>query len=645
MSDQVSAGGVSYKFSADSTPLRADVQKTQEAFRQASNGAKEMANQTSQHFQKIEQSSRTMSTTVATAFGTALGNAVPRLIGAMVQSIPNAINKLADFGRQAEETRLSVDQLLSLKLAGAMKGLGTEEVDAALKVFTEQTKKTKDESKDLYKALSNIGEGFASSFSKARSQADALRVVADAMRSARGEVQRTQLAQQAFGTDSERLIKLFADGRVGLNGYEEAARSAGVTLDKGLVQKAEEARAKAEAFAIVLQVKLVAAFGQLLPAINAAADALPRFIDAASVGLAKFGGINVMTDNALGAEFQRKLAVLEQAKKAMAENDPATHGTTFWGNDTGQVDSKFSEATTTLQGEVDALKAEIMRRAKPFGENGQTGTEWLRGGASNDNEADRFKQRPQLNPPLNAVQRYIQSLDAETVKLKSEADAYSLSDQKKQEAINLTQLEITAKQNHLTVTEAQRKKVIELSDAYMQQKKRLQELENLSGAASTLGGDLLNTFEQMAFYGTKASDAVRNLSMSIADLVLKGALLNTGPLAFLFGQSSTSNGILGDMLKSVIAGFRADGGPVRAGEAYVVGERGPELYVANSSGTIVPNNKLKTTGASARGQDGSAQSITNHFYVTSPNPSSFAQSEQQITAMLNRAVRRGARSS
>ncbi len=39
-------------------------------------------------------------------------------------------------------------------------------------------------------------------------------------------------------------------------------------------------------------------------------------------------------------------------------------------------------------------------------------------------------------------------------------------------------------------------------------------------------------------------------------------------------------------------GFRADGGPVSSGKAYVVGERGPELFMPNSRGAIVPNLAL-----------------------------------------------------
>src|SRR5690606_16250828 len=37
---------------------------------------------------------------------------------------------------------------------------------------------------------------------------------------------------------------------------------------------------------------------------------------------------------------------------------------------------------------------------------------------------------------------------------------------------------------------------------------------------------------------------------------------------------------------------RAIGGPVSAGQPYLVGERGPELMVPNAPGTIIPNQML-----------------------------------------------------
>lgn len=67
-----------------------------------------------------------------------------------------------------------------------------------------------------------------------------------------------------------------------------------------------------------------------------------------------------------------------------------------------------------------------------------------------------------------------------------------------------------------------------------------------------------------------------------------------------FGTAAFGGGVGGS------AGFampnilgRAVGGPVAGGTPYMVGERGPELFVPGSSGKIVPNNALGSGGSSA----------------------------------------------
>lgn len=61
------------------------------------------------------------------------------------------------------------------------------------------------------------------------------------------------------------------------------------------------------------------------------------------------------------------------------------------------------------------------------------------------------------------------------------------------------------------------------------------------------------------------------------------------------------------------AGARAKGGPVTAGKMYMVGERGPEPFIPNSSGTIIPNDAL----SGGRGD-------TNYYNFTIPGGVDFA---------------------
>jgi hypothetical protein len=60
-------------------------------------------------------------------------------------------------------------------------------------------------------------------------------------------------------------------------------------------------------------------------------------------------------------------------------------------------------------------------------------------------------------------------------------------------------------------------------------------------------------------------------------------------MGILTGMSGSP---IGNFFGSLFGGGRAAGGPVTAGTPYVVGERGPELFVPQNTGKIIPNNKL-----------------------------------------------------
>jgi hypothetical protein len=55
-----------------------------------------------------------------------------------------------------------------------------------------------------------------------------------------------------------------------------------------------------------------------------------------------------------------------------------------------------------------------------------------------------------------------------------------------------------------------------------------------------------------------------------------------------FGMLSPAAGVASDLYDF----FKADGGPVQGSRPYIVGERGPELFVPGVSGAIVPNHAL-----------------------------------------------------
>jgi phage-related minor tail protein len=75
-----------------------------------------------------------------------------------------------------------------------------------------------------------------------------------------------------------------------------------------------------------------------------------------------------------------------------------------------------------------------------------------------------------------------------------------------------------------------------------------------------------------------------------------GDFASSGPLAAVGDVGTGFNFDAGAMLN--FGGFKAKGGPVSSGQTYMVGERGPELFVPGRSGTIVANDKMGGGGVS-----------------------------------------------
>jgi hypothetical protein len=86
---------------------------------------------------------------------------------------------------------------------------------------------------------------------------------------------------------------------------------------------------------------------------------------------------------------------------------------------------------------------------------------------------------------------------------------------------------------------------------------------------------------------------------SIADLwqnmltrmVAEAAAAELNKYLFGGGVGGGSGGAFADIIKmfSSFGGARAVGGPVTAGRAYLVGEKGPEIMVPRTAGTVLPN--------------------------------------------------------
>jgi hypothetical protein len=102
------------------------------------------------------------------------------------------------------------------------------------------------------------------------------------------------------------------------------------------------------------------------------------------------------------------------------------------------------------------------------------------------------------------------------------------------------------------------------------------------------GATIAQSFEDAIVSGNKLRDVLRALGQDLLRLIFREQV--TKPMA---------SG-LGTFFADLFTG-RASGGPVTGGTPYLVGEKGPELFMPASSGSIVPNNRLGSSGGGSTG--------------------------------------------
>jgi len=109
--------------------------------------------------------------------------------------------------------------------------------------------------------------------------------------------------------------------------------------------------------------------------------------------------------------------------------------------------------------------------------------------------------------------------------------------------------------------------------------------------APVLGKVLGGAFEILG----AAIGGVIDFFATLVDLINKAYNAIKAIVNFIKNNPVTQ--FIGGAFDAAFGGGKAMGGPVSSGTSYVVGERGPELFVPNTSGTIIPNGGSGGGGA------------------------------------------------
>lgn len=208
------------------------------------------------------------------------------------------------------------------------------------------------------------------------------------------------------------------------------------------------------------------------------------------------------------------------------------------------------------------------------------------------------KQRNQIAAEQLVAEAEINKLKAESARLEARMNLSKAQATKDAEqiAIAQSQLNIANKQAQiadLEIAAAQRNLEVQTENYnILKETLNIQHSTAMAEAEAAKRADsraaAYKSIEDSANGAKSAMEQQANISRQVSRQIITNPVIN---------------GIEGDIEPRSFGGFRAKGGPVGMGKSYVVGEKGPELFIPSGSGTIIPNSKptpvnsLNTPGA------------------------------------------------
>jgi len=119
--------------------------------------------------------------------------------------------------------------------------------------------------------------------------------------------------------------------------------------------------------------------------------------------------------------------------------------------------------------------------------------------------------------------------------------------------------------------------------------KKLQ--ERTQGFADSMKSSFEAGFMSMVDGTKSVKDAFRQMAIDIIAQLYR-VLVVQRIVGSFDAAAGTGTGIVGGIMKLAGGFFRANGGPVSGNKPYIVGERGPEMFIPNRSGTVIPNKNM-----------------------------------------------------
>ncbi len=481
--------------------------------------------------------------------GFGIGAGVAGILGAAdaVQNMTAEMSKLVDV---ADKVGVTVEQLQELRFAGEQNSVAFNTTDMALQRFSRRIAEAANGSGELLPILKANNLELRDSDGNLRPLIDILKDYADLVRNAGSNSEQLLLSFKAFDSEGAAYVNVLRDGAAGLDEMAEKARETSRVFDDDFARRIKQIDQEFSDFATNISTHIK---GGILDLVSALAQLREQVHDLAGSGI----------DQQI-ARFKNELNAALEAPVGSLQRRSAPRYLKLIED---LQSKKFAVSNPSDDGSGETTDPRVFGSLVPV---------------------------PRLRPPrtiipdggvrssaISNLERQRAAADKLIATLEHELNLIGLSAVEQEVMNNLRQAGAGA-------TEQQRGAIAsltrELEAARVAEQAMAEIMDLFAQTATSAISGLINGTESL-------SDSLRRLVDQLAAAALQAALLGNGPLAGLFGGGG---GLLpalfgGGSPFNLLAGARAQGGPVSAGRGYLVGERGPEIFVPRMPGKVLAN--------------------------------------------------------
>lgn len=539
------------------------------------------------------------------------------------------------IGKVAKTTGIAAETLQKFSFAAELAGVSTDQAQVALRRFSRRLGEAQKGTGELAPTLKRLGIDLRDSSGEFKSAEEVLFDLADAIANTEGSSERLSIAFKAFDSEGAELVSVLANGSDAMKALFNEAESLGAVLSGSAIRGVEAFNDEFNKLQTLISGIANTFVAALAPALTRVTEDLVDFLKATAETNGGFENFGKFLKDEFISIVQEIVKVFAMLGNILID---LSNKIVRFGRKMGQSGlPELTEDGKKAKEQVDILK-KVLEDAPNI--NIFTGFGPERIGQFTKFVKELDTSVPILKEVQNAYLRLMAEMAGATPKTQEtmktffeglfddliQGDLVLFGGIKELEE-QMNSIEPFNVEDLLEYLEGLKGVTSEVEKTNDEVEEQLTFFEKIAALLEKMPARMQEFIDKTIDFGeifanvaARLGTPLERLQKTLEDGLVKGVEVFEQTLtdAILTGKADFS--ALGDHIKKVLAQALvqrfitgpilaafglASGGPAKAGQPYIVGEEGPELFIPRNSGTVIPNDEtMGIMGAGGAGVGG-----------------------------------------